>query len=60
MTYNCTIEQQSENMFIVHFPDMQNVTTYGKTPEDAKNMAKEALEAVLETDIEENLDKTKF
>ena len=54
MTYNCTIEQQSENMFIVHFPDKQNVTTYGKTPEDAKNMAKEALEADLETDIEEN------
>ena len=36
MTYNCNIEKQDENMFIVHFPDMQNVTTYGKTPEDAK------------------------
>lgn len=52
MTYNCTIKKQSENMYVVCFPDMTNVTTYGTDFEDAKNMAKEALDAVLETDIE--------
>lgn len=52
MTYNCTIERQSEAMYIVHFPDMENVTTYGTNPEDAQKMAKEALDAVLETDVE--------
>lgn len=52
MTYNCNIEKQSENMFIVHFSDMTNVTTYGTSFDDAKIMAKEALNAVLESDIE--------
>ena len=40
-------------MYIVHFPDMANVTTFGTSIDDAKKMAKEALDAVLETDIEE-------
>ncbi len=52
MNYNCIIEKQSENMFVVHFPDMTNVTTYGTSFDDAKIMAKEALDAVLESDIE--------
>lgn len=52
MNYNCIIEKQSENMFVVHFPDMTNVTTYGTYFDDAKIMAKEALDAVLESDIE--------
>lgn len=52
MTYNCTIEKQSENMYVVRFPDMGNVTTYGTNLKDAQNMAKEALDAVLETDVE--------
>lgn len=53
MTYNCTIEKQSEAMYVVHFPDMENVMTYGTNLEDAQKMAKEALDAVLETDVEE-------
>lgn len=52
MTYNCNIEKQDENIFVVRFPDMTNVTTYGTSFENAKLMAKEALEAVLETDME--------
>lgn len=52
MTYNCNIEKQSENICVVRFPDMTNVTTYGENFEEAKEMAKEALDAVLETDIE--------
>ena len=54
MKYYCDIKKQKENMYIVHFPDMANVTTFGTSVDDAKKMAKEALDAVLETDIEEN------
>lgn len=54
MTYNCIIEKQSENMFVVKFPDMTNVTTYGTDFENAQKMAKEALDAVLETDVEKD------
>ena len=53
MKYYCDIKKQKENMYIVHFPDMANVTTFGTSIDDAKKMAKEALDAVLETDIEE-------
>ena len=54
MKYYCDIKKQNENMYIVHFSDMANVTTFGTSVDDAKKMAKEALDAVLETDIEEN------
>ena len=53
MKYYCDIKKQKENMYIVHFPDMANVTTFGTSIDDAKKKAKEALGAVLETDIEE-------
>ena len=56
MTYYCNISKESEDMFVVRFPDMPNVITYGKTKEHALQMAKEALEGVLETDVEHNLD----
>lgn len=52
MKYYCEIQMQNENMYTVHFPDMTNVTTFGTTAEEAKIMAKEALDAVLETDVE--------
>lgn len=54
MKYYCDIKKQNENMYIVQFPDMTNVTTFGTSVDDAKKMAKEALDAILETDIEEN------
>ncbi len=52
MKYHCEIRKQDENMYTVHFPDMTNVTTYGTNAEEAKSMAKEALDAVLEIDVE--------
>ena len=50
MTFNCTIEQD-EGMYIVQFPDMPNIQTFGNTHEEALAMAKEALESCLESDI---------
>ena len=39
MVYNCTIEKKG-NMFIVQFPDMPNIQTFGYTKEEALAMAK--------------------
>ena len=50
MVYNCTIEKQGEE-YIAQFPDMPNVVTCGFTREHALEMAKEALEGCLESDI---------
>jgi antitoxin HicB len=54
MTYNCTIEQEGD-MFIVRFPDMPNIQTFGNTHEEALAMAREALEGRLESDISRGL-----
>jgi antitoxin HicB len=54
MTYNCTIEQEGD-MFIVRFPDMPNIQTFGNTHEEALAMAQEALEGCLESDISRGL-----
>jgi len=50
MVYNCKIEKDGD-MFLVQFPDMTNVQTFGNTLEEALAMAKEALEGCLESDI---------
>jgi len=50
MTYNCTIEKDGD-MFIVQFPDMPNIQTFGNSHEEALAMAQEALEGCLESDI---------
>ena len=49
MTYNCNIERDGD-MFLVDFPDLPNVLTFGNTHEHALEMAKEALDAVLEVE----------
>ena len=54
MVYNCTIER-NDGMFIVRFPDMPNIQTFGYTKEEALAMAKEALECCLESDISRGL-----
>jgi antitoxin HicB len=54
MVYNCTIEKEGD-MFIVQFPDMPNIQTYGNTHEEAIAMAQEALEGCLEADISRGL-----
>lgn len=42
----------SEGVFIVSFPDLPNINTYGETFEEALQNASEALNACLETDFE--------
>jgi antitoxin HicB len=54
MVYNCTVEKDGK-MFIVQFPDMPNIQTYGNTHEEALAMAKEALDGCLESDISRGL-----
>lgn len=51
MTYYCTIRQEG-NEYIAQFPDMPNVVTCGFSQEEALAMAKEALDGILELDIE--------
>ena len=52
MTYYCDIRKENDGMFVVSFPDMPNVITYGNSKEHALQMAKEALEGTLEVDID--------
>ena len=54
MIYNCTVKKY-EDIFWVQFPDMPNIQTYGNTLEHALEMAKEALEGCLESDISRGL-----
>ncbi len=54
MVYNCKIEKE-DRMYIIQFPDMPNIQTYGETEEEALAMAKEALDAALEADISQGL-----
>ena len=50
MLYNCTIKKKG-NVFIAQFPDMPNIVTCGYTHDEALEMAKDALNGCLETDI---------
>jgi len=52
MFYNCNITEE-DGMYIAQFPDMPNVLTYGETYEEAIAMARDALDAVLTTEIED-------
>ena len=54
MVYNCNVEQEGD-MFLVDFPDMPNVLTFGNTHEHALEMAKEALEGCLEVEISKGM-----
>jgi len=54
MIYYCDIKQDGD-MFVVDFPDMPNVLTYGNSHEHALEMAKEALEAILEVEISKGM-----
>ncbi len=51
MKYNCDIYEE-ENKWIVEFPDMPNVLTYGESKEEALYMAKDALNGVLAVDLD--------
>jgi len=50
MVYHCTVKKDGD-MFWAQFPDMPNVMTCGFTYEHALEMAKEALDGCLESDI---------
>jgi len=54
MVYNCTVKKHGEE-YIAQFPDMPNVVTCGFTHEHALEMAKEALEAILEVEISKGI-----
>ena len=54
MEYNCKITKEG-GMYIVQFPDMPNIVTYGETKEAALAMAEEALNGVLEADVSQGL-----
>ena len=54
MIYNCNIKKDGD-MFLVDFPDMPNVLTFGNTHEHALEMAKEALEGCLEVEISKGM-----
>ena len=56
MTYNCDIIKESETMYTVRFPDMPNVMTFCFSRSHALEMAKEALEGVLEVDLDHALE----
>lgn len=56
MTYYCDIKKEGEEMYVVRFPDLPNVITYGKSKEHALQMAKEALEGTLEVDLDFMMD----
>lgn len=43
---------KSEGIFLVSFPDIPSINTYGNSIEEAKEMASEALNACLESDFE--------
>jgi antitoxin HicB len=51
MYYYAKIVRQ-DGAFLVSFPDLQNVNTYGDTLEEALRNAAEALNGALETDFE--------
>jgi antitoxin HicB len=52
MVYYCNINKEADDFYVVEFPDLPNVTTYGLSLEHALKMAKEALDGVLETDYD--------
>jgi len=54
MVYYCNIKKDGD-MFLVDFPDMPNVLTYGLSQDHALEMAKEALEAILVVEISKGM-----
>jgi antitoxin HicB len=55
MIYYCNIVKD-EDKFLVDFPDMPNVLTFGFSHKHALEMAKEALEAILEVEISKGME----
>ncbi|MDA3886585.1 MAG: type II toxin-antitoxin system HicB family antitoxin [Candidatus Delongbacteria bacterium] len=58
MYYYAKIEKE-DGAFIVSFPDLSNINTYGETLEEALTNAEEALNGSLEADFERGFRFTK-
>jgi len=58
MFYYAKIQKEDEN-FIVSFPDLPNINTYGESLEEALINAEEALNGSLESDFERGFRFTK-
>lgn len=54
LAYPAQLEKQDDG-YLVTFPDLENVMTYGATIEEALNNAEEALNGCIESDFERNL-----
>lgn len=53
LAYPAKIEKQDDG-YLVTFPDLENVMTYGSTIEEALKNAEEALNGCIESDFERN------
>lgn len=53
LAYPARIEQEEES-YLVTFPDLENVVTYGSTLEEALQNAEEALNGCIEADFDRN------
>jgi antitoxin HicB len=50
---------KTDDVFLVSFPDMENINTYGDTLEDAQNNASEALNGALAADFDRGFELPK-
>ena len=53
LAYPAQIEKQ-DDVYLVTFPDLENVMTYGASIEEALHNAEEALNGCIEADFERN------
>lgn len=53
LSFAARIKKEADG-YLVTFPDLENVVTYGMTPEEALLNAEEALNGCLESDFERN------
>jgi antitoxin HicB len=53
LAYPAQIEKQDDG-YLVSFPDLENIMTYGATMEEALHNAEEALNGCIESDFERN------
>jgi len=53
LAYPARIEKQDDG-YLVTFPDLENVMTYGATVDEAVSNAEEALNGCIESDFERN------
>jgi antitoxin HicB len=53
LAYSAHIEKQDDG-YLVSFPDMENIMTFGATLEEALHNAEEALNGCIESDFERN------